>query len=109
MDWNRIFDANVTNSQVDAPSSYVFYEDRIDDQLITLNSILEHKPNEHFTIHSKVEFRKVKSHNYAKIINLLGGQSDLDVNSFASTQIQQQNNLHTPNRFITEGDRFKYN
>ena len=109
LDWNRIFDANVTNSQVDAPSSYVFYEDRIDDQLITLNSILEHKPNEHFTIHSKVEFRKLKSHNYAKIINLLGGEPYLDVNSFASTQIQQQNNLHTPNRFITEGDRFKYN
>ena len=109
LDWNRIFDANITNSQVDAPSSYVSYEDRNDDSLITLNTILEHKPNEHFTIHSKLEFLKLKSHNYAKVFNLLGGQSYLDVNTFASTQVQQQNNLNTPNRFVTEGDHFKYN
>lgn len=109
LDWNQIFDANITNAQVDAPSSYVIYEDRNDDQLVTLNTILEHKPNEHVTIHSKLEFRKLQSHNYAKVINLLGGKSYLDVNAFASNQIQQQNNLNTPNRFVTEEDHFKYN
>lgn len=109
MDWNRMYDANITNSISDSPSAYALYEDRNDDSVFTINSILESRPNKNLLLNSKVEFRNLKSHNYAKLLDLLGGTSYLDITNFAENANQAQNNILQPNRLVKEGDLFKYN
>jgi hypothetical protein len=49
------------------------------------------------------------SENFASMLDLLGGNSFLDVDLYADTIDQAQSDLQNPNRLITENDRFKYN
>ena len=38
INWNRIYDANLTNNQANLNAAYVLYEDRVDDTQLTINS-----------------------------------------------------------------------
>ncbi len=109
LDWNRIFDANITNSNAGLNNAYVLYEDRNDDKQLTVNTILNSQINSNITLNAKLEYRKLRSHSFAEVIDLLGGTGYLDINPFADTQNAQQNNLLDPNRVVGEGDMFRYN
>lgn len=109
LDWERIFDANITNATAGLDNAYVLYEDRNDDKQFTVNSILSSELNDNITLNAKLEYRRLRSHNFAEVIDLLGGNGYLDVNPFAETQAQMQNNLLDPNRVVGEGDIFRYN
>ena len=65
--------------------------------------------NDNITLNAKLEASTMYSKNYAKVLDLLGGIGYLDINPFADTSDQQQNNLLDENRIIQEGDKFKYN
>ncbi len=109
IDWNRIYDANITNASQGINNAYVLYEDRNDDKQISINSILNSSLNDNITLNAKLEASTMYSKNYAKVLDLLGGIGYLDINPFADTSDQQQNNLLDENRIIQEGDKFKYN
>lgn len=109
LDWERLFDANVTNASVGLNNAYVLYEDRNDDKQVTINSILTSQLTNNITLNAKLEYRRLRSHNFAEVIDLLGGNGYLDVNPFAETQQAQQNNILTPNRVVGVGDQFRYN
>lgn len=109
LDWERIFDANVTNANNGLNAAYVLYEDRNDDKQVTLNSILTSQLTSNITLNAKLEYRRLRSNNFAEVIDLLGGNGYLDVNTFADTQLGQQNNILTPNRVVGIGDKFRYN
>ena len=109
LDWNRIIDANVTNANNGLDNAYVLYEDRNDDKQLSVNTILNAAINDNITINSKLEYRRLRSHNFAEVIDLLGGMGYLDINPFADTEDKQQNNLLNPNRLAEEGDTFRYN
>ena len=109
IDWNRIFDANTTNANAGLENAYVLYEDRNDDKLFIVNTILSKEINSHILINGKVGYKRLQSQNFAEVIDLLGGDAYLDIDPFGATEDEKQNNLLNPNRLVGKGDKFKYN
>jgi len=103
IDWNNMYQTNIEN--VDNYSTYILYEDRTDDKQFTANSILTSYINDHITLNGSVNYSKLKSENFAEIIDLLGGNGYLNVDSFDGFQFDELN----PNRIVGEGDKFRYN
>lgn len=109
INWNRIYDANVTTNSVNEAAAYVLYEDRTDDKQLTLNSIFNTQLNTHITLNAALDYKKLDSKNYAKIIDLLGNTVGyLDNDAFTAFPNKAPNNVFTPNRYALEGDTFKY-
>ncbi|WP_299015698.1 TonB-dependent receptor [uncultured Polaribacter sp.] len=112
LDWNSIFDANITKASQGKNAAYVLYEDRNDDQQFTANTIFTSEINDNISINGKFAYRQLNSHNFAEVIDLLGGIGYLDINPFADNTAaidKRQNNLQNPNRSVGVGDAFKYN
>ena len=109
LDWERLFDANITNASVGLDNAYVLYEDRNDDKQLTVNTILNSELNNNITLNAKLEYKRLRSSNFAEVVDLLGGIGYLDINPFADTPNKMQNNLLNPNRLVKEGDMFRYN
>ncbi|MFT6699406.1 MAG: hypothetical protein ACJAVD_000905 [Porticoccaceae bacterium] len=109
LDWHRIFDANTTNASVDVNNAYVLYEDRNDDKQFTLNTIYNSDINNNISINGKLEYKRLRSENFAEVLDLLGGNGYLDINNFADTEMQMQNDVLNPNRVVGVGDKFRYN
>lgn len=106
IDWNRIYDANLTNNINGDYAAYVLYEDRSDDQQFTANTILESSLNDNVTLNAAINYRRLKSHNFAEIIDMLGSNIGyLNVDSFDQVQFDLQN----PNQVVGEDDTFRYN
>ena len=106
VNWNRIYDANLTNNINGDYAAYVLYEDRSDDQQFTANTILESILSENVTLNAAVNYKRLKSHNFAEIVDMLGSNSGyLNIDSFDQVQFDMQN----PNRVVGEGDTFRYN
>ena len=109
LDWNRVFDANTTNASVGLNNAYVLYEDRNNDKQVTINTIYNTDLNNHISINGKLEYKRLQSQNFAEVIDLLGGIGYLDINNFADTATQRQNDIANPNRVVAVGDKFRYN
>ncbi|WP_452222744.1 carboxypeptidase regulatory-like domain-containing protein [Lacinutrix chionoecetis] len=106
IDWNRIFDANLTNNAAGESAAYALYEDRNDDKLLTINTIFNTELNENIILNAAVNYRKLKSENFAEVIDLFGSTTGYtNVDSFDGFQFD----LLNPDRVIFEGDKFRYN
>ena len=106
VNWNRIYDANLTNNINGDYAAYVLYEDRSDDEQLTVNTILESQLSEHTTLNAVINYKRLKSHNFAEIVDMLGSNTGyLNVDSFDQVQFDLQN----PNQVVGEGDTFRYN
>lgn len=106
VDWNRIFDANITNNIEGKSAAYVLYEDRTDDKLLTVNSNFSTEINANILLNAGLNYRKLKSENFAEIIDLLG--SDVGVSNIDNFS-QKQFDLFNPDRIAGEGDKYRYN
>ncbi|MBT7815155.1 MAG: TonB-dependent receptor, partial [Polaribacter sp.] len=109
LNWDRIFDANTTNASVALNNAYVLYEDRNDDKQFTINTIYNSEINNNISINGKLEYKGLRSKNFAEVLDLLGGVGYLDINNFADTEVQMQNDVLNPNRVVGVGDKFRYN
>lgn len=109
LNWDRIFDANTTNASVALNNAYVLYEDRNDDKQFTINTIYNSEINNNISINGKLEYKGLRSKNFAEVLDLLGGIGYLDINNFADTEVQMQNDVLNPNRVVGVGDKFRYN
>jgi hypothetical protein len=107
INWNQLYEAN--KSTADGRSVYVLYEDRTDDKTWTANSVLSSQLAENITLNAGGTFRKLKSHNYQRLTDLLGGNYFNDVDNFQSTFSTQQSDLNNPNRQVGVGDDYGYN
>ncbi|MGM5470606.1 carboxypeptidase regulatory-like domain-containing protein [Flavobacteriaceae bacterium LMO-SS05] len=103
IDWNSLYQTNLENA--DNYSTYILYEDRNDDKQITANTIVTSYLTDHTTLNGNINYSTLKSENFAEIIDLLGGNGYLNVDSFDGFQFDMQD----PNRMALEGDRFRYN
>ena len=65
IDWNRIYDANMTNNIGGLNAAYVLYEDRNDDSQLTINTIFTSDIKDHITINGSINYRHLKSENFA--------------------------------------------
>ncbi len=104
INWNRIYDANLTNNQANLNAAYVLYEDRVDDTQLTINSVFNTEVNENIKLSASANYRNLVSDNFAEIFDMLGGQSYSNIDSFDYLDY----NLLSPNSILSEGDKFKY-
>ena len=109
IDWNALYEANITNAQRGGNAVYALYEDRVDDKQLTVNTIFNTEINENILFNASVNYKRLKSENFAQVVDLLGATTYLDVDAFASDPDAFQNDLLNPNRVVGEGDKFKYN
>lgn len=117
IDWTAMHMANTTPIIVDgvevgrapAQSRYVLYEDRTDDTQISANSILHSQLSDNIVLNAGGTFRKLKSHNFQNLLDLLGGLYFLDVDTFGENYNQTQPDLNNPDRQVGVGDTFGYN
>ncbi|MEZ4793387.1 MAG: TonB-dependent receptor, partial [Gelidibacter sp.] len=109
IDWYHLYDANISNAQGGGNAIYALYEDRTDDKKWTFNSIFNTEFNENIQFNASVNYTKLKSSNFANVLDLLGASTYLDVDSFGTNTTNVQSDLQNPNRIVTVGDKFKYN
>ena len=106
VNWDRIYDSNLTNNINGDYAAYVLYEDRSDDKQFTANTILESSITENLTLNAAINYKRLKSHSFAEIIDMLGSNTGyLNVDSFDQVQFDLQN----PDLVVGEGDTFRYN
>ena len=105
INWNQLYEANKTS---DGHSAYILYEDRTDDKLWTANSILNTQLADNIVMNAGVSLRKLKSNNFANLLDLLGGKYYEDYDNF-QVGSEQQSDLNNPNRKIGVGEKFAYN
>ncbi|WP_298221525.1 carboxypeptidase-like regulatory domain-containing protein [Flavobacterium sp.] len=106
INWNELYDAN--RRSANGNSYYILYEDRTDDEQFTANSILSSQLSDNVMMNGGVTFRKLRSHNFQNLLDLMGGNYFLDIDTFGAGD-QQQTDLNNPDRRILEGDKFGYN
>jgi hypothetical protein len=107
INWNAMYLAN--QNSVDAGKSvYALYEDRTDDKQISANSILFSDLSDNVKLNAGASFKKLKSHNFQNMLDLLGGDYFSDIDPFY-TGDQTQSDLNNPNRQIKVGDTYGYN
>ena len=104
INWNRIYDANITNNLSNLNAAYVLYEDRVDDTQLTINSAYNREINENIKITSSLNYRNLVSDNFDEISDMLGGYSYSNIDSFDNLDY----NLLSPNSIVSDGDKFKY-
>lgn len=108
INWNAMYYANQNSSVNAGKSVYALYEDRTDDKQITANSILFSDLSDNVKLNAGASLKKLKSHNFQNMLDLLGGQYFSDVDPFYSGD-QTQSDLNNPNRQIKVGDEYGYN
>ena len=117
IDWNAMYQANqdpimAGNGTIlgyeAAKSKYVLYEDRTDDKTIVATSIFNTQLTENIILNAGASFKNLKSHNYQKVLDLLGGLYFDDIDGFY-TGNQSQSDLNNPNRQVVVGDEYGYN
>ena len=104
IDWDKLYRDNLENGE----SLAILYEDRTDDRMFTANSIFNSQLTDNIILNAGVTYRKLKSHNFANVLDLLGGSGYLDNDPFLLGDAQQSD-LNNPNRIVKEGDTFGYN
>ncbi len=106
INWNALYEAN-SNTQ-NGRSAYVLYEDRTDDKTFTANSILHAQLSDNIIMNGGVTYRKLKSHNFQNLLDLLGGQFFEDFDNFYQGDFAQSD-LNNPGRVVGVGDTYGYN
>lgn len=105
VDWETIYRINQTDKK---QSKLVLYEDRQQDQVFLFHSSFRSRLNDALQFTIGGNYRKIKSTNYKKLVDLLGGEFYLDVDTFLPKELQDSD-LNTPHRIVGKGDRFGYN
>ncbi len=106
--WNEMIRQNLAGIE-STNSKYILYEDRNDENQLSMNTIFSSELNSNLTLNGKLGYRKVESENYAGVLDLLGGEGFLDVDTFGDDFLSKQNDLRNPNRIVGVGDPFGYN
>ena len=107
INWNALYAAN-GKSTFGGRSIFALYQDRTDDDQFNANSILTSSLSDNISLNAGVSFKKLKSHNFQYLEDLLGGQFYLDIDQFYVGDASQSD-LNNPNREVGEGDTYGYN
>jgi hypothetical protein len=109
IDWNALFQANINdnnNPNGNDSAAYVLYEDRTDDKTLSLNSVFSTELNENILLNGGINFRSLKSENFANVIDLLGSNVGIkNTDAFS----QKDFDLLNPGHVANVGDKYRYN
>ena len=111
IDWQRLYDSNTNNNNVinRGAARYILYEDRTEDDLLTLNATLNKRLTPYLTMDIGSTYKNLASQNYGSPSDLLGAAYYSDTNQFSLIDGKPSRNdvLGEPNKGI--GDKIKYN
>lgn len=107
IDWNSMYYTNVVVNK-GGRSAFVLYEDRTDDKLWSANSILNSSVSDNIVVNAGINFKKLRSRNFQRLLDLLGGSYFLDIDPFY-TGDATQSDLNNPSRTVGKGDDYGYN
>jgi len=111
IDWNAMYLANQkpgTNGYEASQSHYVLYDDRTDDRTFAVNSNLNTQIAPNISFDGGFTFKKLKSHNFQYLLDLLGGVYFDDIDPFYKGNLSQSDLQHA-NRQVKKGDVYGYN
>ena len=111
IDWNSMYFANqkpTENGYEASKSHYVLYEDRTDDKTFAVNSTLNIQITPTISFDGGFTLKKLKSHNFQYLLDLLGGEYFEDIDPFYKGNLSQSDLLH-PDRKVQKGDTYGYN
>jgi hypothetical protein len=106
IDWNALYQLN--SNTANGRSAYILYEDRTDDKTFTANTVFNSQLADNIVMNAGASYRRLKSHNFQNLLDLLGGQFYEDFDNFF-TGDAAQSDLNNPNRTVGVGDTFGYN
>ncbi len=123
LDWNQLIRANQLSAQQGGNATYILYEDRTDDTQWTFNTIANSQLTDNIALNGAVNYRTLKSENFAEVLDLLGGTGFLDVDGFGTAinntsgieftpqelADRAQSDVRNRNRIVGVGDRYDYN
>jgi len=104
INWDNLYGVN----QAHGSSLYYLYEDRSDDKLLSFNSVYSNDLSDHLIFNAGLSYKNLVSQNFGHMLDLLGGSSFTDLDSYASGN-QAQNDINNLNRNVKVGNRFRYN
>ena len=117
IDWTALYQAN-QNPVLDSngtitgyeptKSKYVLYEDQVEDETAVATTNLSAQLSENIFLNAGAVFKKLKSHNSQKLLDLLGGSYFEDIDAFYGGN-QSQSDLNNPDRQVVVGDTYGYN
>ncbi|WP_333876725.1 carboxypeptidase-like regulatory domain-containing protein [Flavobacterium sp.] len=107
INWNNIYYTNKVINRGER-SAYVLYEDRVEDKQWSANSYLNSAIADNITLNAGINFKKLRSKNFQKLIDLLGGTYFNDIDPFF-TGNASQSDLNHPDRQVRVGDAYGYN
>ncbi|MBT8319604.1 MAG: TonB-dependent receptor plug domain-containing protein, partial [Gramella sp.] len=114
LDWNRLYLANANSVANGNNSVYALAEDVNRDTQINGSVIVNWNSSDRFKFNGTLRYAGLKSKNFARIKDLLGGNSFLDIDVFAEEVLEtplilaKQSDLLNMNRLANEGDIYKY-
>ncbi len=106
IDWNAMYQTNANTAN--GRSAYILYEDRTDDNTWTANSVFNSQLSDNILMNAGATYRRLKSHNFQNLLDLLGGQFYEDYDNFFTGDASQAD-LNHPGRTVGVGDEFGYN
>ena len=107
IDWNAMYIAN-QNTSTPGEAAYALTEQRNDDTTITANMLLNSSISNNISFNAGVNFRNLRSHNYAVVTDLLGADYFLNVDRFFLGD-NSQFDLNNPDKRVEEGGTVGYN
>ena len=107
INWADLFLANQTSAAAGGNAIYALYEDRTDDKQFSAGSNFRYSGSPRFVLSGAVNYRQLKSENFAAVLDLFGAPHFLDIDTF-SEGTAAQNDLQNPDRLASENDIFKY-
>lgn len=121
INWDQLYQINYLNNiqnqtltQAEKKGSSYILENRHSNEFqVMLNSYVNHRLNNNFSLQGGVAFNYTRGSYFKTIRDLLGGEFWLDVDPFSDRDItlapdNLQNDLDHPNRRVVKGDRFGY-
>lgn len=105
INWSDIYKKNKSFNE---QSKIILYEDRQEDQIFSFNTTFNASLTDHITLDIGVNYRKLTSSNFKKVIDLLGGSYYKDIDTFEPLPFQDSD-LNHPNRSVYVGDKYGYN
>ncbi len=101
IDWDNLY---FINKNYNGAARYFWYDDRIDDRVLTLSSIYDRVLKDNIVLNAGIQFKNYTNEGYAKMRDLLGSQYALDIDQYTNKAY----NLLDNDPKVKEDEKFYY-
>ncbi len=101
IDWNNLY---AINQNYNGAARYFWYDDRIDDQVITFSSIYDRVLKDNIILNAGLQYKNYINEGYAKMRDLMGSEYALNIDQYTNKSY----NLLDADPNVTEDEKFYY-